>query len=181
MNVIPTNLNDLKEDIRHASPSRLRSYQIQLEAYTAFISVYDGVKGSTEDKINAANKIINDLFLLEMDQLGYYFDRECAETAKTGLEFALNEKYNGKFAKKVKLLPSVMLVSRYGFRSVMNQRLEMLAYNQNVDPYTIYYMNRLSGDITLKGYPSLKALRNTLKIECLAVIEYIKSVIAPIK
>ena len=102
MNVIPTNLNDLKEDIRHASPSRLQSYQIlQLEAYTAFISVYDGVKGSTEDKINAANKIINDLFLLEMDQLGYYFDRECAETAKTGLEFALNEKYNGKFAKKV--------------------------------------------------------------------------------
>lgn len=101
MNVIPTNLNDIKEDIRHASPSRLRSYQIQLEAYTAFISVYDGVKGSTEDKISAANKIINDLFLLEMDQLGYYFDRECAEVAKTGLEFALNEKYNGKFAKKV--------------------------------------------------------------------------------
>ncbi len=157
MNVIPTNLNDLKEDIRHASPSRLRSYQIQLEAYTAFISVYDGVKGSTEDKINAANKIINDLFLLEMDQLGYYF-------AKTGLEFALHEKYNGEFAKKVKLLPSVMLVSRYGFRSIMNQRLEMLADGHDIDPYTIYYMNRLRGNITFKGYPSLKALRNMLKI-----------------
>ena len=181
MNVIPTNLNDLKEDIRHASPSRLRSYQIQLEAYTAFISVYDGVKGSTEDKINAANKIINDLFLLEMDQLGYYLDRECAEVAKTGLEFALNEKYNGKFAKKVKLLPSVMLVSRHGFRSIMSHRLELLADGHDVDPYTIYYMNRLRGNITLKGYPSLKALRNMLKIECLAVIEYIKSVIAPIK
>lgn len=181
MNVIPTNLNDLKEDIRHASPSRLRSYQIQLEAYTAFISVYDGVKGSTEDKISAANKIINDLFLLEMDQLGYYFDRECAEVAKTGLEFALNERYNGKFAKKVKLLPSVMLVSRYGFRSIMNHRLEMLADGQNVDPYTIYYMNRLHGNITFKGYPSFKALRNMLKIECLTAIEYIKSVIAPIK
>ena len=181
MNVIPTNLNDLKEDIRHASPTRLRTYQIQLEAYTAFISVYDGVKGSTEEKIYSANKIINDLFLLEMDQLGYYFDRECAEVAKTGLEFALNEKYNGKFAKKVKLLPSVMLLSRYGFRSIMGHRLEMLADGHDVDPYTIYYMNRLSGDITLKGYPSFKALRNMLKIECLAVIEYIKSVIAPIK
>lgn len=57
-----------------------------------------------------------------MDQLGYYFDRECAEVAKTGLEFALNEKYNGKFAKKVKLLPSIMLVSRYGFRSIMSHK-----------------------------------------------------------
>ncbi len=149
MNVIPTNLNDLKEDIRHASPTRLRTYQIQLEAYTAFISVYDGVKGSTEDKINAANKIINDLFLLEMDQLGYYFDRECAEVAKTGLEFALNEKYNGKFAKKVKLLPSVMLLSRYGFRSIMSHRLELLADGHDIDPYTIYYMNRLRGTTPL--------------------------------
>jgi len=174
MNVIPTNLNDLKEDIRHASPTRLRTYQIQLEAYTAFISVYDGVKGSTEEKIYSANKIINDLFLLEIDQLGYYLDRECAEVAKTGLEFALNEKYNGKFAKKVKLLLSVMLLSRYGFRSIMSHRLELLAEGHDVDPYTIYYMNRLSGDITLKGYPSFKALRNMLKIECLAVIEYIK-------
>ncbi|WP_304682071.1 hypothetical protein [uncultured Ligilactobacillus sp.] len=116
-----------------------------------------------------------------MDQLGYYFDRECAEVAKTGLEFALNEKYNGKFAKKVKLLPSVMLVNRHGFRTIMSHRLESLANGHTVDPYTIYYMNRLSGNITFKGYPSLKALRNMLKIECLTVIEYIKSVIAPIK
>lgn len=63
----------------------------------------------------------------------------------------------------------------------MNQRLEMLADGHDIDPYTIYYMNRLRGNITFKGYPSLKALRNMLKIECLAVIEYIKSVIAPIK
>lgn len=116
-----------------------------------------------------------------MDQLGYHFDRECAETSKASLEVALDEKYNGKFATKVKLLPSIMLISRHGFRLIMSQRLETLANGHNVDPYTIYYMNRLHGNITFKGYPSFKALRNMLKIECLTVIEYLKTVIVPIK
>lgn len=108
-----------------------------------------------------------------MDQLGYHFDCECAETAKASLEFALDEKYNGKFATKVKLLPSIMLISRHGFRLIMGQRLETLANGHNVDPYTIYYMNRLHGNIAFKGYPSFKALRNMLKIGCLTVIEYL--------
>lgn len=175
MNVIPTNLNDLKEDIRHASPSRLRSYQIQLEAYTAFISVYDGVKGSTEDKINAANKIINDLFLLEMDRLGYYFDRECAETAKTGLEYSLQEKYTGKYAKSIKLLPSILQLSEFGYRHIKARQLEYLANGLEVDTFTVYYLERLHNVITPKGYLTPQEIARQVKITWQVMIEYLRT------
>lgn len=171
MNVIPTNLNDLKEDIRHASPSRLKTYRLQLEAYTAYLAVYDGVQGSEEEKTHVANMILNDLYQLGIDKMGYYFDRDCVETAKTALEFGLREEYQGKTSKVVKLLPDISQLSSNSYERIIKMTAEARQKGYSVNPYIFYYLQRRSGEITLRGHLTLKTIWKFFKLECLILKE----------
>lgn len=172
---LPTNLNNVKENIRHATPTERRCYEWQLKAYTAYLAIYDGVQGSNEEKEHVANKIFHDIFFRdEFDIPLPFIDRETAQFNKSLLECGLNTTYTGHYSKVIKLVPDLSQINKHCRKMVHERSLSFLLNDDmDVDRYTIYYLNRLNGTLTSHGYFTFKSWLELLKnsvVNSLAVI-----------
>ena len=177
MKQIPNNLNDLKEQIRKqiASPTQLNAYRWQLEALTAYQAIYNGTQGNEADKRYLAFRIVDDFFYCGDFHQFANFDNEQLDMVKTLLEYSLQEKYTGKYTKSIKLLPSILLLSDFGYRHIKARQLEYLANGLELDIHTVYYLERLHNVITPKGYLTPKELLRQIRITWRVLIDYLRT------
>jgi len=177
MKQIPNNLNDLKEQIRQQikSPTQLKVYHWQLKALTAYQAIYNGTQGNEADKHYLAFKIVDDFFYCGDFYEFKNFDYEQLDMVKTLLEYSLQEKYTEKYAKSVKLLPSILLLSKFGYRHIKLRQLEYLENGLELDIHTVYYLERLHNVITPKGYFTPRELLRQIKLTWLAMFEYLRA------
>lgn len=177
MKQIPNNLNDLKEQIRKQveSPTQLKVYRRQLKALTAYQAIYNGTQGDEADKHYLAFRIVDDFFYCGDFYEFANFDHDQLNMVKTMLEYSLQEKYTGKYAKSVKLLPSILQLSKFGYRHIKTRQLEYLANGLEVDTFTVYYLERLHNVITPKGYLTPQEIARQIKITWQVIIEYLRT------